>query len=346
MASSSSRRSGGAFLGVRGRYALIALVGTLLGNASAVSSAPLAKSSSGTIWQRARQAQASDEHRVLKALERVLLGFGDDHDALASRAALLDYLRGRRFDDGRIELLLARLRLDTSWAFDRRLEARLGATLERPWLPPDLRGQGWLDWGSLAALRNDAEAARFRFGRAVQLLWEDGPRARALLGRGWAWLALGDARKAADDFRLASSVADDRRLLVAALWSLALACERGGQEKEAARALRRAGELEQVRARASGRDPFDGIARQPDYEVHAIAALQWTFRADRADDAGQFEAGLGAEQQRCAALWQYLKQAEPQKSPWAGLTRDTWTRCVTAVGEKAEQAPDLEGDEE
>lgn len=310
-----------------------------------MSSAPFAPSSSGTIWQRAWRTQASDERRVLKALERVLLGLGDDHDALASRAALLDYLRGRRFHDGRIELLLARLRLDTSWAFDRRLEARLGSTLERPFLPPDLRGQGWLDWGSLAALRNDAEAGRARFEQAVQLLWEDGPRARALLGRGWAWLALGDARKAADDFRLATSVADDRRLLVAALWSLALACERGGQEKEAARALRRAGDLEQVRARASGRDPFDGIARQPDYEAHAVAALQWTFRAYRADDAGQFEAGLEAERQRCAALGRYLEQAEPQKSPWAGLTRDAWTRCVTTLGGKAKQAPDFERDD-
>lgn len=304
------------------------------------SSAPLARSSSGTIWERARNASSNDDHRVLLALERVLLGFGDDHDALASRAALLDYLRGRRFDDGRIELLLVRLRLDTSWAFDRRLEARLETSLERPGLPPDLRGQGWLDWGNLAALRNDARAARFRFDQALQLLWEDGPRARALLGRGWAWLALGDARKAAEDFRLATNVADERRLVVAALWSLALACERGGLELEAARALRRAGELEQVRARASGRDVFDGVARQPDYEVHAVAALQWAYRADRADDAGHFEAGLEAERQRCEAHERYLQQAEPRGSPWASLTRDAWTRCVAALGEKGKRAPD------
>lgn len=337
MARCGSGRTRCIVFGLRRRFAPFLAFCVALGATSGA--VPVVASTSGTIWDRARQAHGAGERRLLVALERVLLGLGDDHDALVSQTALLDYLRGRRFADGRIELLLARLRLDTSWAFDRRLEARLGSTLERR-LPPDLLGSGWLDWGSLAALRGDAPAARFRFGQALRLLWEDGPRARALLGRGWAWLALGDARKAVDDFRLASGVADDRRLLVAALWSLALAYERSGQEGDAAHMVRRAGELERVRARASGRDPFDGVARQPTYEVHAIAALQWAFRAELADDARDFEGGLEAEQERCASLWRYLEQAEPEGSPWASLTRTVWSRCVAAVGEKVRQAPE------
>jgi tetratricopeptide (TPR) repeat protein len=262
----------------------------------------------------------------LAALERVLLGHGDEHDAMTSKTSLLDYIRGHRFGDPRIEVLLTRLRLDTSWTFDRRLEARLGDTVQRA-LPPDLLGSAWADFASLAALRGDAGAARTRFVRAVDLSWEPAPRARALLGRGWAHLAQGQARLAVADFREASGLPAPRRLLAASLWSLALALERSGQMVEARTALQRAGELDALRASASGRDVFDGVARLPAYEVHAVEALQAAFRLHRAEIAGNEESALLAHRQRCESLRRYLIHAEPDRSPWATHTRARWLAC-------------------
>ena len=279
-----------------------------------------------TFWQRVGRSPAPSEGELLRAVERLLLGRGDDHDAIAAHAALLDYLRGRRFEDSRIEVLLTRLRLDTSWSHDRRLEARLEATLRQP-LPPDLLGLGWADWGNLAALRGDAAAARARFDAAVELLWDRGPRASALLGRGWARLAQGDARGASDDFLEAAATADTLRLVVAALWSGALAHERAGRDGEATRLRRRAGELERARASASGRDPFDGVARVPAYEEHAVTAVQHTYAVERARRSGENEAAAFAHRARCDALRRYLVHAEPDRSPWAHRSHALWLRC-------------------
>lgn len=285
-----------------------------------------AGASAATFWERVGQPSSESEEKLLGAVERLLLGKGDDHDAMSAHAALLDYLRGRRFQDGRIEVLLARLRLDTSWSHDRRLEGRLATTLQRP-LPPDLLGMAWADWGSLAALRGDVAAARSRFEAAVERLWEQEPRAQALLGRGWARLAQGDARGASDDFLEAAGTANNLRIVAAALWSGALAQERAGREVDARRSLRRAGELERARASASGRDPFDGVARAPAYERHAVEALQHAFAAERARRGGDFEAARLAQEARCDALRRYLVHAEPDRSPWASRGQSLWLRC-------------------
>lgn len=280
----------------------------------------------GTFWRRVGRSPAASERELLRAVERLLLGLGDDHDALAAHAALLDYLRGRAFEDPRIEVLLARLRLDTSWSHDRRLEARLEASLGRS-LPPDLLGLGWADWGNLAALRGDVAAARVRFDAAVERLWEHGPRASALVGRGWARLAQGDAPGASDDFLEAAATADNLRLVVAALWSGALAHERAGRDDEAMRLRRRAGELERVRASASGRDPFDGVAQVPAYEEHAVAAVQHAYALEVALRSEDFEAAALARRARCDALRLYVVHAEPDRSPWVHRAHDLWARC-------------------
>lgn len=282
-------------------------------------------------WRRT--AQRAQEADLLGAVERVLLGRANEHDALAARAAWLDYLRGRRFEDARIELLLARLQLETSFRADRRLEERLAESLERP-APPDLLGQAFIDFGNLAALRGDAVAAEARFERALGLLWEETPRARALLGRGWAALARGDARRASGDFEAASRLGENLRLVVAALWSGALALERSGRPLDAERWVERAGELERVRAKASGRDAFDGVARVPAYERYAIESLRERFALERAQRSQDLDEMDRAQKARCDALRAYLEQAAP-----AGAAGVEWARASVAEGCPQDRAP-------
>lgn len=293
-------------------------------------------SASGPFWLRV--TATAREGKLLRAVERVLLGRGDEHDAVAARAAWLDYLRGREFADARVEVLLARLQLETRWAHDRRLERRLAKTLDRS-LPPDLVGQAWADLGSLAALRGDAAAAEERFERALDLLWEEGPRARALLGRGWARLARGDARRASADFVAASRLTESLRLVAASLWSAALAFERAGQAVEAERWLRRAGELERVRAKASGRDPFDGVALQPAYEHLALEALRQLFAQGQAELVEDADAAAARHQARCEALASYATSARAASGPTATQAELAWQQACGPAGATTPLSP-------
>src|SRR5690606_22183529 len=162
------------------------------------------------------------------------------------------------------------------------------------------------------------------------------PRASALVGRGWARLAQGDAPGASDDFLEAAATADNLRLVVAALWSGALAHERAGRDDEAMRLRRRAGELERVRASASGRDPFDGVARVPAYEEHAVAAVQHAYALEVALRSEDFEAAALARRARCDALRLYVVHAEPDRSPWVHRAHDL---CARGRDELAAECP-------
>ncbi len=279
------------------------------------------------LWEKTRSSSWVRERDVLGAVERVLMGLGSEHDVLTAEAALVDYTRGKVFEDVRIEILLVRLRLEARWTYDARLEKRLARTLQRPG-PAEALGRGWLDWAALGALRGDAAAAEARFESALALVWQPGPRAEGLLGRGYAHMALGRARAAASDFELASRTADTTRLVSAALWSLALAEARSGRPTVAERAGRSAFELEQRRARASGRDVFAGVARVPAYEVEAHAALHAEIEGLLATEAGDEDAAENARFRACESSRRYLLRAEPDGAPWVAFARRTWLACA------------------
>ncbi len=278
------------------------------------------------LWERTRSPELARERDILGAVERVLLGVADDHDVLAAQSALVEYTRGKRYEDVRVEVLLVRLRLEARWTYDARLEKRLGTTLERSG-PPAAMGRAWLDWGALGALRGDARAAAARFERGLALVWERGARAEGLLGRGYARMALGHAREAASDFDAAVRLADTGRITAAALWSLALAESRSGRGEEALRAGRFALEVERRRASASGRDAFDGVARVPSYDVHALAALRARVEGQIARESADEDDEASARKNACEAERKYLLHAEPDGAPWVSQAQRAWREC-------------------
>src|SRR6478735_2074721 len=107
----------------------------LLGGAALISQVASARG----LWERARSPRSARESQVLAALERVLTGRADDHDAMTAQSAYVDYARGASFDDVRIELALVRMRLAARWVYDALLEKRMQATLGRA-IPAAQRG--------------------------------------------------------------------------------------------------------------------------------------------------------------------------------------------------------------
>ncbi len=298
---------------------------------SARASAPWAKArarvgrppNADDFWDRARYPELVAERRTLRAIERVLLGRGDDYDTLTARVALLDFIRGEQFTDVRVEYVLTRLKLESTFSYGSRLEARFAKTLERP-APAPLRAMGYQDYGALAALRNDAASAFRRFDVAVSLTWEPDGRDRALLGRGFAAMALGRARDAVVDFTEAAQTTPSRRLAVAAHWALSAAYDRIGEQRLSVRSAERAQAIGRARAAASRRPIFDGVAVVPAYEEAYLRGLRFEAEADEAEDA---EAEELAQKRTCEAFRRYLVHAEPDGSPWVAVARQHLAGC-------------------
>jgi tetratricopeptide (TPR) repeat protein len=301
-------------------------VGVLLGAASFGAAAH-----GKDVWTRAARPRLARERDVLLAVERVLLGRGNDYDVHIAQSAAVEYLSGQRFEDVRIEVLLVRLRLEAKWAYDAHLEKRALTTLSRP-LPASLKGRAWADAGALSALRGDGKTTGIRMNEALSWAWENAPRTEALLGRGYASMADGHAGDAARDFARAATLAPSLRWSAASMASFALAEARIGRRDEALRAARTALSLD-ARRTSTLEGMFDGVSRVPAYDRYAVDALLWEARASVATEALDDEAAERAASEACESHRQYLLRAEPERAPWVGLEKRAWLACIAAPSE-------------
>src|SRR5688572_26016475 len=147
-----------------------------------------------SVWDVAREPKLAEEHLILTSVESFLLGHASAWDEMNVHKATIDYLRGERYQDHRLELLLAQLRVEATLRGEQGVRERLLETLA---LHPDspLAPRSFLEVARIAALQGDLVGARVYFSKALERLWEPELRAAAYYGRAKALMESGRPRE-------------------------------------------------------------------------------------------------------------------------------------------------------
>lgn len=341
--------------GVRGwtRLRLPSLALSLLGVLS-VSVSTVGPARADSIWQRALHGNREEEREVQAAIERVLLGLGDERDLLRVRVALITLSRGE-IHDPRAIVLLVRLRREMGL-----MPASASEALLKEALLGDLslteRGWAHFERAHLSLRTRDLKVARSYLDTALSFAWRSPHRAEVFVLRGFVHLRQGQDELALADFSEVARLYAPRRVSVEAHIGSAMAYVLRGDVDRAEAAARTAFLIEAGRASVSRLDPFWDLGLSPAEQRSARTLLLFGKAADLAPK--NREAARLARQNAClllrpsstAADESALLGTESQEGrgevPWGSQTlaalRSLWEdTCQLPLGE--EQLPETEG---
>jgi len=226
-----------------------------------------------SIWERAKQGPLDEEREVQAAIERVLLGYGDERDLLRVRVALITLSRGE-VSDPRSIVWLVRLRREMG-LMPAVVSERLLREALRSRLSATERGWAYLELSHLALRERNLDVALARLNDALAHCWQSAHRAEALVLRGFVRLRQSDEDTAILDFAAARALSAPRRVAVEAHLGLALSHAARGDGLRLAQEARSAYLVEASRATVSRLDPFWDLALGPLEQQAARAVLLW-----------------------------------------------------------------------
>jgi tetratricopeptide (TPR) repeat protein len=302
---------------------LVAAVGSL---AQAISGVAFAQPS---IWDTAREPVLAAEYQMLTSVESFLLGHATAWDEMNVHKGTIDYLRGDRYLDPRLEFLLGALRVEATLRGEQGVRERLLETLER-YPDSSLAPRGLLEVARIAALQADLENARAFFGRALENLWEPELRASAYYGRAKATMEGGRPRDALDDYRSAIRVARSSKSRALAHWGLGVALERSGYLNAAFVELRIAISIPVRSTAFVARTVLDlpDVFFVPDYDRHYYKGLAAMAEAEQADAPAQ---GILDFQTALAYFERYLREAQHTQHPYVTNARRLGKLCLARI---------------
>lgn len=282
-----------------------------------------------SIWDVARTPQLAVEYQTLTSVERFLLGHASAWDEMNVHKVTIDYLRGERYLDPRLELLVADLRLEATQRGEQAVRDRLLEALE---LSPDapLAPQGFLELARIAALQGDLVSARRFFSRALERLWEPELRAAAYFGRAQAMMESGFPRRSLKDYRRALDVAQAPKYRALSHWGLGVALERSGNLNAGLRELRIALAIPVNSTAFVARTVLDlpDVSFAPPFERDYYKALAAMAEADGSDVPPQ---AILDYQSSLQYFERYLSEAEPAQHMYAPNARRLIELCRARI---------------
>ncbi len=306
----------------------------------ALSSGTVRASAEPSIWDSAREPKLESEYRVLVSVESFLLGHATAWDEMNVQKGTIDYLRGERYADPRLELLLAHLRVESTLSGEQGVRERLESALRRfPGSP--LAAHGFLELARIAALQGDLERSCAYSTRALERLWEPDLRAYAYYGRAKATMEQGHPRQALVDYRRSIDLARSPKYRSLAHWGLGVALERTGNLNAAFRELRVATSI-QVRSTAFAAQTvldLPDVFFVPEYDKFYYQALAAMAQADASDVGPQ---AILDYQGAIKYFERYLSEAEPAGHAYASNAKRLIHECAARVVELQRQPPDFD----
>lgn len=307
----------------------VALVLALLGGVGQAHAEP-------SVWDVAREPKLAEEYLTLTSVESFLLGHASAWDEMNVHKATIDYLRGERYLDPRLELLLAQLRVEATLRGEQGVRDRLLETLARyPHSP--LAPRSYLELARVAALQGDLASAHTYFSEALERLWEPELRAAAYYGRAKVVMEAGRPREALNDYREALGIARSPKYRALAHWGLGVALERSGNLNAAFRELMTAIGIPVQSTAFAARTVLDlpDVTFAPDYDRYYYKGLAAMAEADGEDVPPQ---AILDYQTAVQYFERYLSEAEPAQHPYTANAR----RLAQACGERARQLREQE----
>lgn len=284
-----------------------------------------------SVWDLARAPQLAAEYQTLTSVELFLLGHASAWDEMNVHKATIDYLRGERYFDPRLELLVAQLRLEATQRGEQTVRERLLETLERY---PDspLAPQGFLELARIAAMQGDLAGARGFFTRALERLWEPELRAAAYYGRAQAMMESGLPRRSLNDYRRTLELAHAPKYRALGHWGLGVALERSGNLNAGLRELRIALGIPVRSTAFVARTVLDlpDVTFVPPFERDYYKALAALAEADGSDVAPQ---AILDYQSSIQYFERYLSEAEPAGHVYAPNARRLVALCRARIVE-------------
>jgi tetratricopeptide (TPR) repeat protein len=287
------------------------------------------------VWDVAREPKLAEEYLILTSVESFLLGHASAWDEMNVHKATIDYLRGERYRDHRLEILLAQLRVEATLRGEQGVRDRLLETLE---LHPDspLAPRSFLELARIAALQGDLSGARLYFSKALERLWEPELRAAAYYGRAKALMEGGRPREALRDYQEALQLAASPKYRALAHWGLGVALERSGNLNAAFRELNIATSIAVHSTAFAARTVLDlpDVTFAPDFDRYYYKGLAAMAEADADDVLPQ----AMSEYQTAAQYFErYLSEAESAQHLYAPNARRLHKACVERGRELREQ---------
>ncbi len=288
------------------------------------------------VWEVAREPKLAEEHLTLQSVESFLLGHASAWDEMNVHKATIDYLRGERYLDPRLELLLAQLRVESTLRGEQGVRDRLLETLARH---PDspLAPRSYLELARVAALQGDLVSSRAYFSEALDRLWEPELRAAAYYGRAKVVMESGRPRDALDDDREALRSARSPKYRALAHWGLGVALERSGNLNAAFREITTAIGIPVQSTAFAARTVLDlpDVTFAPDYDRYYYKGL--AAMAEAASQDVPLQAILDY-QSALQYFERYLSEAEPAQHAYAPNAR----RLAQTCNERARQLREQE----
>lgn len=287
------------------------------------------------VWDLAREPKLAEEHLTLTSVESFLLGHASAWDEMNVHKATIDYLRGERYLDPRLELLLAQLRVEATLRGEQGVRDRLTDTLARH---PDspLAPRSYLELARVAALQGDLTAARGYFSLALERLWEPELRAAAYYGRAKVVMESGRPREALNDYKESLRIARSPKYRALAHWGLGVALERSGNLNAAFRELGLALAIPVQSTAFAARTVLDlpDVTFFPDYDRYYYKGLAAMSEAVGEDVPPQ---AILEYQSALQYFERYLSEAEPAQHAYAPNARRLARTCDERARQLREQ---------
>lgn len=308
---------------MRGRTALI------VASFGGLTQCPTGALAEPSIWDTAREPALAAEYQMLRSVEAFLLGHATAWDEMNVHKGTIDYLRGDRYLDPRLEFLLGGLRVEATLRGEQGVRERLLETLERF---PDsaLAPRGLLEVARIAALQGDLDDARLYFGLSLEKLWEPELRASAYYGRAKVTMESGRPREALNDYRAAIRVARSAKSRALAHWGLGVALERSGYLNAALVELRIATSIPVRSTAFVARTVLDlpDVFFVPEYDKDYYKGLAAMAEAEHADVPAQ---GILDFQSALAYFERYLKEAQRAQHLYVANAQRLSKLCLTRI---------------
>ena len=282
-----------------------------------------------SIWDTARKPALAAEYQMLMSVESFLLGHASAWDEMNVHKGTIDYLRGQRYLDPRLEFLVGGLRVEATLRGEQGVKERLLETLER-YPDSSLTPGGLLEVARIAALQGDLASARAYFGRALENLWEPELRASAYYGRAKVTMESGRPRDALEDYRSAIRTAHSAKSRALAHWGLGVALERSGYLNAAFVELRLATSIPVRSTAFVARTVLDlpDVFFIPEFDKHYYKGLAAMAEAEQADVPAQ---GILDFQSALSYFERYLREAQDTQHLYVTNARRLSKLCLHRI---------------
>lgn len=222
---------------------------------------PARSAGAESIWERSSGSSTQDERESLAAIERVLLGRGEERDLLRVRVALITLAKGE-IHNPRAVVLLMRLRRELMLSPGRLSRRQLEEAVKQP-LVQTMRAWTYLELSHLVYNEGGDQEALAYLDRAITSAWRLDVRTEVMMFRAWIYLRLGKIAEAQTLFLTLQRTASSGRARLQAEVGQALCAAIAGEQLEFERHSRLAAEIQNTRATVSGRSPFWELELSP-----------------------------------------------------------------------------------